>query len=74
MDGLESSDSSRRSSAPSSRARVSAWGVATGRRRLQPLMVDDALYYLEQVRQQFVNNPEVYNNFLEVMKDFKTQA
>lgn len=36
-------------------------------------MVDDALQYLEQVRQQFSDRPEVYSNFLEVMKDFKSQ-
>ncbi|CAD5206442.1 unnamed protein product [Bursaphelenchus okinawaensis] len=41
--------------------------------RNRPLMVDDALQYLEQVRQQFADNPEVYSNFLEVMKDFKSQ-
>ncbi|CAD5209235.1 unnamed protein product [Bursaphelenchus xylophilus] len=41
--------------------------------RNRPLMVDDALQYLEQVRQQFSDNPEVYSNFLEVMKDFKSQ-
>jgi paired amphipathic helix protein Sin3a len=36
--------------------------------------VDDALSYLEQVRQQFADNPEVYNDFLEVMKEFKSHA
>lgn len=30
--------------------------------------------YLEQVRQQFSENPEVYNTFLEVMKKFKAQT
>lgn len=34
--------------------------------------MDDALAYLEQVRSQFVDNPTVYNDFLDVMKDFKT--
>jgi paired amphipathic helix protein Sin3a len=36
--------------------------------------MDDAFSYLEQVRQQFSDNPEVYKNFLEVMKEFKLHA
>uniref|UniRef100_A0A915EHM3 Histone deacetylase interacting domain-containing protein n=1 Tax=Ditylenchus dipsaci TaxID=166011 RepID=A0A915EHM3_9BILA len=36
--------------------------------------VDDALSYLEQVRQQFADNPDVYNHFLEVMKEFKSHT
>ncbi|KAI6182361.1 HDAC-interact domain-containing protein [Aphelenchoides bicaudatus] len=41
--------------------------------RNQPLQVEDALCYLEQVRQQFTDTPEIYSTFLEVMKDFKSQ-
>ncbi|KAI3413787.1 Paired amphipathic helix protein Sin3b [Globodera pallida] len=38
------------------------------------LQVDDALSYLEKVRQQFSNDPQVYNDFLEVMKEFKSHT
>ncbi len=29
---------------------------------------------LTQVKQQFGNNPEIYNQFLDIMKDFKSQS
>jgi len=45
---------------------IGASGGATQRQRR--LQVDDALSYLEQVRQQFSIQPDVYNDFLEVMK------
>lgn len=45
---------------------VSSTGGSTQRQRR--LQVDDALSYLEQVRQQFSSQPDVYNDFLEVMK------
>lgn len=38
------------------------------------MKVDDALSYLDQVRQQFSDNPDVYNDFLEVMKEFKSHT
>uniref|UniRef100_A0A0R3RJ47 HDAC_interact domain-containing protein n=1 Tax=Elaeophora elaphi TaxID=1147741 RepID=A0A0R3RJ47_9BILA len=38
------------------------------------LRVEDALCYLDQVKQQFADAPDVYVNFLDVMKDFKSQA
>jgi hypothetical protein len=39
-------------------------------------MVDeqDALSYLDQVKVQFADQPDVYNRFLDIMKDFKSQA
>ena len=37
------------------------------------LKVEDALVYLEQVKQQFGNESEVYQEFLGIMKDFKSQ-
>lgn len=40
----------------------------------RPLNVSDALSYLDQVKLQFADQPEVYNRFLEIMKDFKSQA
>ena len=40
----------------------------------RPLNVKDALSYLEQVKFQFNARPDVYNHFLDIMKDFKSQA
>lgn len=40
----------------------------------RPLNVKDALSYLEQVKYQFSSRPDVYNHFLDIMKDFKSQA
>lgn len=39
----------------------------------RPLNVKDALSYLDQVKVQFYNQSDVYNNFLDIMKDFKSQ-
>jgi hypothetical protein len=44
--------------------------VATGER---PLNVTDALSYLDAVKHQFSERPDVYNRFLDIMKDFKSQ-
>ncbi|KAF8079008.1 histone deacetylase complex, SIN3 component [Lyophyllum atratum] len=38
------------------------------------LNVTDALSYLDAVKVQFQDKPEVYNRFLDIMKDFKSQA
>ncbi len=35
--------------------------------------VEDALSYLDQVKLQFGNQPQVYNDFLDIMKEFKNQ-
>ncbi|KAJ3094926.1 Transcriptional regulatory protein sin3 [Phlyctochytrium planicorne] len=40
----------------------------------RPLNVKDALTYLDQVKIQFQDYPMVYNQFLDIMKDFKSQA
>ncbi|KAI8645248.1 hypothetical protein BD408DRAFT_412043 [Parasitella parasitica] len=40
----------------------------------RPLNVIDALAYLDQVKGRFADNPKVYNKFLDIMKDFKSQA
>lgn len=37
------------------------------------LKVEDALSYLDQVKLQFGNKPQVYNDFLDIMKEFKSQ-
>uniref|UniRef100_A0A8C8DY34 Paired amphipathic helix protein Sin3a n=1 Tax=Oryzias sinensis TaxID=183150 RepID=A0A8C8DY34_9TELE len=38
------------------------------------LAVEDALSYLDQVKLQFGNQPQVYNDFLDIMKEFKSQS
>ncbi|CEG72818.1 Putative Component of the Sin3p-Rpd3p histone deacetylase complex [Rhizopus microsporus] len=40
----------------------------------RPLNVKDALSYLDQVKVRFSDQPEVYNRFLDIMKEFKSQA
>lgn len=45
-------------------------GVGQGQ---QPIL-NDALSYLDQVKVQFVEHPDVYNRFLDIMKDFKSGA
>ena len=39
----------------------------------QPIL-NDALSYLDQVKVRFSDQPDVYNRFLDIMKDFKSQA
>lgn len=39
----------------------------------RPLNVTDALSYLDAVKMQFHERPDVYNHFLDIMKDFKSQ-
>jgi histone deacetylase complex regulatory component SIN3 len=40
----------------------------------RPLNVTDALSYLDAVKVQFQDQPDVYNMFLDIMKDFKSQV
>ncbi|KAG8706173.1 Transcriptional regulatory protein sin3 [Ceratobasidium sp. 395] len=40
----------------------------------RPLHVKDALSYLDMVKVKFQDKPDVYNHFLDIMKDFKCQA
>lgn len=37
----------------------------------RPLNVTDALSYLDAVKSQFHDQPDVYNQFLDIMKEFK---
>ncbi|KAL0570127.1 hypothetical protein V5O48_011832 [Marasmius crinis-equi] len=39
----------------------------------RPLNVTDALSYLDHVKHQFQDQPDVYNHFLDIMKEFKSQ-
>lgn len=49
-------------------------GPGTPMSAYRPLNVKDALSYLDQVKVQFQNRPDVYNHFLDIMKDFKSQS
>ncbi|KAE8617316.1 hypothetical protein XENTR_v10009034 [Xenopus tropicalis] len=42
--------------------------------QFQRLKVEDALSYLDQVKLQFGSQPQVYNDFLDIMKEFKSQS
>eukprot|EP00635_Sarcinochrysidales_sp_CCMP3193_P004794 CAMPEP_0118891748 /NCGR_PEP_ID=MMETSP1166-20130328/1635_1 /TAXON_ID=1104430 /ORGANISM="Chrysoreinhardia sp, Strain CCMP3193" /LENGTH=886 /DNA_ID=CAMNT_0006830423 /DNA_START=90 /DNA_END=2747 /DNA_ORIENTATION=- len=42
-------------------------------RNFRELKVEDALLYLDQVKAEFGDRPEIYNEFLEIMKSFKSQ-
>ena len=39
----------------------------------RPLNVMDALSYLDAVKNQFNDQPDVYNHFLDIMKEFKNE-
>ena len=54
---------SRRSGAPRSQAATST----------QRLTTNDALTYLREVKERFKDNKAVYDQFLEIMKQFKAQ-
>lgn len=41
--------------------------------QFQRLKVEDALSYLDKVKFKFNNQPQVYNDFLDIMKEFKSQ-
>ncbi|XP_062548914.1 paired amphipathic helix protein Sin3a isoform X2 [Armigeres subalbatus] len=45
-----------------------------GQAQFQRLKVEDALSYLDQVKFRFGNQPQVYNDFLDIMKEFKSQS
>ncbi|CAL8134278.1 unnamed protein product [Orchesella dallaii] len=38
------------------------------------LRVEDAVTYLEHVKQRYHQRPQTYNDFLDIMKDFKSQS
>ncbi|KAH9526139.1 Paired amphipathic helix protein Sin3a [Dermatophagoides farinae] len=42
--------------------------------QFQRLKVEDALSYLDQVKFKFNDRPQVYNDFLDIMKEFKSQS
>ena len=40
---------------------------------MRELRVEDALVYLDDVKREFGDRPRIYNEFLEIMKNFKSQ-
>ena len=48
-----------------------AGGAAPPYRQLK---AEDALAYLDQVKTKFATEPEIYNQFLDIMKEFKAQS
>ncbi|KAG8913799.1 Transcriptional regulatory protein sin3, partial [Tulasnella sp. 408] len=49
-------------------------GASSSSEAYRPLNVKDALSYLEMVKIKFQERPDVYNQFLDIMKDFKSQT
>ncbi|KAI9698496.1 MAG: Transcriptional regulatory protein sin3 [Candelina mexicana] len=49
-------------------------GAVAGVPQGQQPILNDALSYLDQVKVQFVEQEGVYNRFLDIMKDFKSQT
>lgn len=48
--------------------------AASSSSQYRQLNVKDALTYLELVKVKFNDQPEIYNRFLDIMKDFKSQS
>ena len=46
--------------------------TAAGSAQFQMIKVEDALSYLDQVKFKFGNQPQVYKNFLDILKEFKS--
>ncbi|KAJ1812723.1 hypothetical protein LPJ75_003513, partial [Coemansia sp. RSA 2598] len=59
---------------PAAAAPAAQQAVAVAEPAPRPLNVSDALSYLDLVKSQFQDRPEVYNQFLEIMKEFKSHA
>ncbi|GAB0097896.1 Sin3A [Sergentomyia squamirostris] len=51
-----------------------AAAATAGQTQFQRLKVEDALSYLDHVKSKFGNQPQVYNDFLDIMKEFKSQS
>lgn len=69
-----SSPNSMRHMQPNIAPMSPAQNCQTGQEKFQRLKVEDALSYLDQVKYKFGNQPQVYNDFLDIMKEFKSQS
>ncbi|XP_078481082.1 paired amphipathic helix protein Sin3a isoform X1 [Ciona intestinalis] len=59
---------------PLSQSPQTASQLQAQQHQFQKLKVEDALSYLDQVKFQFGNQPQVYTDFLDIMKEFKSQS
>lgn len=64
----------QQSSAKSPQQQPSSQTQATFQGTKRPVEVKDALSYLDAIKARFVNQPDVYNRFLDIMKDFKAET
>ena len=48
--------------------------IASNPKPARELKVEDALLYLDQVKVEFTDKPHIYNEFLDIMKNFKAQS
>lgn len=46
--------------------------TSTGSTSTQSMQLNDAFAYLDRVRAEFADQPEIYNKFLQVMREFKS--
>ena len=51
---------------------TSCVSTAAGSAQFEMIKVEDALSYLDQVKFKFGNQPQVYKNFLDILKEFKS--
>ena len=49
-------------------------GTGTGSAQFQTLNVGASLSYLDKVKYKFPNQPELYDKFMDIMKEFKSQS
>lgn len=66
--------SSVTANSPSTTAKTTAASNNNSSSGYRPLNVKDALTYLDQVKMKFADQAKVYNRFLDIMKEFKSQA
>ena len=49
-------------------------GTGTGSAQFQRLKLEDYLSYLDKVKHKFRNQPQVYNKFMDIFKQFRSQT
>ena len=49
-------------------------GTGTGGAQFQRLKLEDYLLYLDKVKHKFRNQPQVYNKFMDIFKQFRSQT